>query len=160
MLCSKCHKNEATVFYKQNINGEVQEYALCSECAGEQGLGFSGLNLFGSMFAPVKKQYQRKRCTLCGSTIEEIRNNGKTGCAECYSVFADELKPIISGIHSSRKHKGRAPGGFSEKLRINNELLKLKEELRSAIEKEEYEKAVTLRDRIREIEGGESNERL
>ncbi len=160
MLCSKCHKNEATVFYKQNINGEVQEYALCSECAGEQGIGFTGLNLFGSMFAPSVTEYQRKRCTLCGSTIEEIKNNGKTGCAECYSVFSAELKPIISGIHSAKKHKGRSPDEFLEKQKNENELSNLKEELRKAVESEEYEKAVTLRDRIRALEGGENSERL
>ena len=35
MLCQKCKKNEATVYYKENINGHVTEYNLCPECAAE-----------------------------------------------------------------------------------------------------------------------------
>lgn len=160
MLCSKCHKNEATVFYKQNINGAVHEYALCSECAGEYGIGFSGLNLFGSVFVPSVEKRQQKRCTLCSSTIDEILKSGKTGCSECYNVFSEELGPTIKGIHSVRKHKGRSPGSSAEKSNDTNELTDLKLALKSAIENEEYEKAATLRDRIRELEGGENNERL
>ena len=35
MLCERCKKNTATVFYEENINGESRSYSLCSECASE-----------------------------------------------------------------------------------------------------------------------------
>ena len=35
MLCTKCGKKEATVYYKQNITGKITDYNLCSECAAE-----------------------------------------------------------------------------------------------------------------------------
>ena len=111
MLCSKCHKNEASVYFKQNINGEIREYALCSHCAAEAELGFAPLNLFSSMFDQSVAKSERKRCTLCSSTFDEIKRNGKVGCAECYSVFARELKPMIENIHRGAVNNGRAPEG-------------------------------------------------
>ena len=152
MLCSKCHKNEASVYFKQNINGEVREYALCPQCAAEAELGFAPLNLFGSMLTQAKPKTDHKRCTLCSSDFSEIKKRGKVGCAQCYSVFAEELKPMIESIHRGAKHNGRAPEGYSEKRKAQNELEALKNELRAAIESEEYERAAQLRDLIREKE--------
>ena len=152
MLCSKCHKNEATVYYKQNINGEIKEYALCAECAAQSELGFTPLNLFGSMFAAPNVKRVTKHCTLCNSTFDEIKQSGKVGCAECYGVFKDELAPMIKNIHSGAKHCGRAPKGYSEKRKAENELEKLRGELQKAIADEEYEKAAQLRDLIKEKE--------
>ena len=149
MLCSKCHKNEASVYYKQNINGEVREYALCAECAAQTELGFTPLNLFSTVLgaSPVKRE--QKHCTLCASTLDEIKSSGKVGCAECYSVFADELAPMIRGIHRGAVHSGRAAGGCPEKSAEDNELEKLKNELKAAISAEEYERAAQLRDLIK-----------
>ncbi len=152
MLCSKCHKNEASVYFKQNINGEVREYALCSECAAESELGFAPLNLFGSMFTGARSKTEHKHCTLCASTFEEIKRKGRVGCAECYRVFSDELKPMINSIHRGAVHNGRAPEGHAEKRKAENELEGLRKDLRTAIENEEYEKAAELRDIIREKE--------
>ena len=152
MLCSRCHKNEASVYFKQNINGEVREYAFCPQCAAEAELGFTPLNLFGSMFTGTKPKTERKRCTLCSSTFEEIKRNGKVGCAECYSVFADELKPMIDSIHRGARHNGRAPEGYSEKRKAENELEVLRKDLRAAIDAEEYERAAQLRDLIKRKE--------
>ena len=155
MLCSKCHKNEASVYFKQNINGEVREYALCPHCAAEMEVGFTPLNLFGSMFTASKPKSEHKRCTLCSSTFDEIKRTGKVGCAECYSVFADELSPMIDSIHRTSRHVGRAPEGYSEKRRAENELEALRKELKAAIEAENYERAAELRDLIK---GKEAND--
>ncbi len=152
MLCSKCHKNEASVYFKQNINGEVREYALCPQCAAESELGFAPLNLFGSMFTQAKPKTEYKRCTLCGSTFDEIKRSGKAGCAECYSVFNEELRSMLQNIHRGAKHMGRAPQGYAEKRKAENELDDLKAQLKAAIENEEYEKAAQIRDQIKEKE--------
>ena len=34
MKCDRCGKNEATFYYKSNINGRVTETHLCPDCAG------------------------------------------------------------------------------------------------------------------------------
>ena len=35
MLCEKCSKNEATVFYREIVNGKEKKYSLCSDCAAK-----------------------------------------------------------------------------------------------------------------------------
>ena len=38
MKCQNCGKNEATFYYKSNINGRVMESHLCPQCARQLGL--------------------------------------------------------------------------------------------------------------------------
>ena len=38
MKCQNCGKNEATFYYKSNINGRVMESHLCPQCAQKLGL--------------------------------------------------------------------------------------------------------------------------
>ena len=33
MKCEKCGKNEASYFYRENINGRRRELHLCEDCA-------------------------------------------------------------------------------------------------------------------------------
>ena len=49
MICERCKKKEATVFYEENINGATRSYSLCSECAAELNKSgdLSGLFAFG-----------------------------------------------------------------------------------------------------------------
>ena len=152
MLCSKCHMKEATVYYKQNINGEIKEYALCSDCAAQTELGFSPINVFSSVLTSRRPREASKRCTLCGSTFDEIKRSGKAGCAECYSVFAEELAPMIAGIHGSAQHKARGVSTTQNTDRKPSELDALRSELRSAVEAENYERAAELRDMIKRLE--------
>lgn len=152
MLCTKCNKNKATVYFKQNINGEIREYALCSECAAEAELGFSPLNYFGALHGMAVPMREEKKCTLCSSTFDEIRKSGKVGCAECYSVFEKELRPMLESIHRGAVHVGRTVEGDAVKPKVKNDLDGLRKELQTAIEQENYERAAELRDIIREKE--------
>ena len=168
MLCERCKKNEATVFYEENINGASRSYSLCSECASEMKKNgeLSGIfsvpnltgfhdQLFGGLFglteAPAKA---RKTCPLCSSTFSDFQKNGKTGCPECYKTFGDELKSTIRSIHGNVKHIGRAPAKFRKNREKENELKALKEQLKEAIASENFELAAELRDKVRAIEGG------
>ncbi len=171
MLCEKCKKNAAVIFYKENINGVKRSVALCEKCAAEveHGLdngkhahdqgGFidpvSGINsIFGSLFGIP--QYQKKpavakKCTLCGAVFSDLVREGKAGCPECYKVFADELAPTISRIHGAAVHTGASPECFREGRERKEKIAALEADLRSAIEAEEYEKAAELRDKLRAL---------
>ena len=37
MKCERCGKNEATFYFKSNINGKITEQHLCADCAGKLG---------------------------------------------------------------------------------------------------------------------------
>ena len=164
MLCNKCNKNEATYYMEQNINGKVTNIALCPECAKEYNSfgfkSFGGFNLLGGLFGVPTAAHERtekKRCTLCASTFEEIAKNGRVGYTECYKVFSNELEPNIRRIHGNLKHIGRSPGGRievseDEKLEETvDEMTSLRKELNEAVAREDYESAAKLRDRIREL---------
>ena len=35
MLCDRCKKREAKIYYTEVVNGEMKEQHLCEECAAE-----------------------------------------------------------------------------------------------------------------------------
>lgn len=168
MKCMKCKINDATIYYEENINGVINKFALCPNCANYEGIGsdniIKGFNLMTefydiNQFSHGNKNVQNT-CPYCGSTFEEIIHSGMMGCPKCYSVFESELRPTLRRIHGNAVHVGRKP----YKNNVNNKdsnsfkLDKLRDELNDAIIAEEYEKAAEIRDLIREEENrGEVN---
>ncbi|MBQ9692091.1 MAG: UvrB/UvrC motif-containing protein [Clostridia bacterium] len=164
MLCQKCQKNNATVHFKQVINGVTQEMRLCSECAEKEKIGslfpqdnlFSGFfrdSIFGSEY--IKEQ---KKCPLCGSTRRDLAENGRAGCAKCYEVFSQELAKIVYGIHGNAVHTGSAPGKHAQEQAKRKEIEALKQEQQRAISDEDYEKAAAIRDKIKLLEKEEKGD--
>ncbi len=171
MLCEKCKKRTATVFYNENINGKVRSYSLCGECAAklrEKGdlqditsmIGsfadpFAELhdNLFGGFFGmpTLKSSPTEKKCN-CGCTYADIAREGRVGCPECYRVFADELERTIQSVHGATSHTGTVPSRHRAKKERAAHLRALKKEMQEAIQKEDFERAATLRDDIRRLE--------
>ena len=49
MKCEKCGKNEATMYYKETVNGVTREMHLCPECAQKENLGGAFESAFQSM---------------------------------------------------------------------------------------------------------------
>lgn len=98
------------------------------------------------------------RCKGCGAAFADIAKTGKVGCAQCYETFFDDLLPSIRRIHGNTRHTGKLAGSAGKELRVVNELEQARQELHDAIEKQEFEKAAKLRDRIKELEGGASHE--
>ena len=180
MLCEKCKKRTATVFYNENINGKTRSYSLCGECAAElrekgelqditSMIGsfadpFSNLHndLFGSFFGiPARiSAGSDKACPECGTTFREITKSGKVGCPACYTTFADELSGLIQSVHGTTTHTGNAPARHREKKERAEKLSALKAELQNAIENEEYEKAASLRDEMRKLESENGKETI
>lgn len=170
MLCQKCKKNEATVYYKENINGHVTEYNLCPECAaelekngvlhldshaedlfGERMFDFSPLisGFFGGALGTGKTE---KRCPVCGSTFADIAKSGHIGCPECYNVFEKELSSTVNQLHGAAKPTGRSPKRFGEKHQREEKIAALKAELQKAIGEQAFEHAAELRDEIKALE--------
>ncbi|MCI9273291.1 MAG: hypothetical protein HFE39_04955 [Clostridiales bacterium] len=162
MLCQSCGKSQATTHVKSIVNGELKEFMLCSECAKKMGYGSLfhgfGFNLgsflgsfLGEEGAP-EQTMNTVRCKRCGSSFNEIAKTGQVGCAECYRTFYDRMIPSIQRIHGNTTHVGKLASSAGMQARLKNELEKAKEELKRAIQEQEFEKAAQLRDRIKEIE--------
>ncbi|MBR3894708.1 MAG: UvrB/UvrC motif-containing protein [Clostridia bacterium] len=178
MLCEKCKKRTATVFYNENINGKTRAYSLCGECAAklrEKGnlqditsmIGsfadpFSALHddLFGGFFGipAMKSVPAAKKCRDCGCTYADIAETGKVGCPTCYEIFGDELSRMIQSVHGTTSHTGSVPARHRAKQARAEELRRLKKELQEAVQKEDYERAATLRDEVRRLESEKEKE--
>lgn len=171
MLCDNCKKNIATTHIHTSVNGTVKDLHLCSYCAAEYGyLNNNGIvDMLASMFGEsllLNPAASAIKCPCCGSTFEDIANTGKAGCSECYNVFKDEFYPSLYRIHGKSRHIGKRPDknyiniddNKAEVQNNENEIEKLKKELKNAIETENFERAAELRDKIKEAEGENGNE--
>ena len=103
-----------------------------------------------------KKQIDKslQTCPKCGWTVDKIRkNDGKTGCPECYHTFNDIIKQAISHFQQGPLHIGKRPGAADESspALLQAELDSLQKELKLLIVKEEYEAAAICRDRINDL---------
>ncbi len=157
MLCTNCGKNQATVHIKRTVNGVTKEYMLCSECAAKSELSpsfpdFDTLLKSAFSFMPRSVQTKRKACPVCGSTLSDLSESGKLGCAQCYEVFAEELAPTIARIHANAVYVTNDSFPAPTK-KEENKTETLKAQLAKAVQEENYELAAKLRDEIRELEG-------
>ena len=178
MLCEKCKKRTATVFYNENINGKTRSFSLCGECAaklrekgdiqditsmsGSFADPFSALhdNLFGSFFGIPSGfvSSTQKKCPGCETTYSDISKSGKVGCPECYNTFRQELSGLLASVHGTTSHVGSVPARHRAKKERDLKLQSMKNELQEAIQKEDYEKAATLRDEIRKLQNENEKE--
>ena len=92
------------------------------------------------------------RCRGCGATLRDFRESGRLGCAQCYDSFDGHLRDLLRRLHGSSQHVGERyePPGAGADPRRN--LLELKDQLRRAVDSENFELAAELRDRIRVLE--------
>jgi len=170
MVCDECKKNEATIHFTQILNNKITKFNLCQDCAKEKGIVLpsldealfegphlalasllAGLSDIGATYAIEKPRAVRK-CPNCKATYDDFRNSGRLGCSQCYLTFKSELLPLLRRLHGSVQHTGRVPikkVGVGEKAK---EMMELRRELQNAIEKEEYERAAVIRDKIKELE--------
>jgi len=161
MLCDICKKNQATVHLTEIIDEQMTELHLCEECAREKsmemeqqfGLGdlLAGLSDLGKTNVE-EKEAMKVKCSVCGLTYDDFRKIGRLGCSECYDSFRKHLAPLLKRIHGASKHYGKAPLALAKPQKARSELEELRMKLQKAIEKEEFEEAARLRDKIKESE--------
>ena len=172
LLCEKCKKRTATVFYNENLNGKVRSYSLCGECAaklhekGDIGDITSMLGSFADPFCDLRDNLFSgffgmgtqpslgggKKCPDCASTFARIRTSGRVGCPTCYRIFADELAPTLHTVHGATTHTGAVPARHRAKRAKAERLKLLKRQMQEAITKENFEVAASLRDEIKQLE--------
>lgn len=154
MKCEKCGKNEATFFYRSNINGKVTETHLCGECAAKEGYidGFGNMDGimddfmgdFAGMFAPMPAFAGSLLGT--GSIFDSAFGGGfgRMFPELCASAAAPE-KPQKSedGIVSAEE---------KQQLNAQRQMNALREEMKQAVAAEKFERAAELRDQIKKLQ--------
>ncbi|MDD3296836.1 MAG: UvrB/UvrC motif-containing protein [Candidatus Omnitrophica bacterium] len=158
MLCDICHKSNATVHLTEIIDDKVVEMHICQKCAQSKAEELSSqpniVDFLGGLtgLGRIEGNEKTLKCSACGLSYAEFKSKGRLGCEHCYSVFKQQLLPLLKKIHSSCAHYGKTPLG-QDKLNSSQEYLKdLQAQLKRAIKLEEYEDAARLRDKIKKIE--------
>lgn len=175
MKCDHCEK-PATYHITELMGDTPQEVHLCEEHAhqylttddGSTPPEPSSPSLAGALAQQLKlgqtaedlARLDKQTCPICGITFYEFRNQGRLGCPHDYVCFEDELEPLIFNIHGATEHQGKRPkhttGGSSD---WQTDLIRLRRELKEAVEDERYENASELRDEIKNIEDRSQSEK-
>jgi len=160
MLCQDCRKREATVHLTQEINNQKVVLNLCKECAEKrgfrnpiEGVPFPLAEFLASMLsqAQVKKPGRESEvaCSACGMSFSDFTKTGRLGCGNCYLTFKNQLNDLLRKVHGSTQHRGKFPHTTRDVMKPLWEQSKLQEELRKAIQDEDFERAAQIRDQIK-----------
>ena len=169
MICQQCQKKGASVHVTEisrfvepgSPENQIAEQYVCVDCAAALDLPHAPA-IHQSVADNIWKllQFSKKvgaqaralRCDNCGINLEELRRHGRVGCAHCYEVFKDYLAELLERMHGSREHVGRLPGIGEGELERMQRVTSLKGDLERAIGKEDYERAATIRDELKQLE--------
>jgi protein arginine kinase activator len=133
---------------------------LCEQCAQEQGVGaksYIPLNeLLSNLLSVGQKEEETGEpdetsvvCPHCGYTLEKFRDKAVLGCPYDYEVFEKELLPLIKKAHDgATAHCGKIPSRMPKDEQKQMEIARLRKQLDEAVQKEDYELAAKLRDKL------------
>ncbi len=156
MKCQRCPKAAALHITEIHSEDQVEELHLCEECAQKYLYEPGASKPTGITSAPEESDETggvSHVCDVCGIKFVDFRNTGRLGCPHDYSLFREELLPLLENIHGETRHVGKTPRRLPQNQQKQAELVTLRKQLGVAVNKEDYEEAARLRDLIRRAEG-------
>lgn len=120
-------------------------------------------------------------CPTCGTSFDDFVEDSRFGCGDCYGVFDLLISDKMKQLQGSESYKGKQPkfkssfekevpeipeqiqpsggeetegetgNGSAETAALKKEIRGLEAQLKEALQKEDYEQAAQLRDRVREL---------
>lgn len=154
MKCENCGKNEVTFVYQSNINGNVTEKHLCSECAEKLGYtrkiaahgqrmmqNFFGNSFFDDFFSPMPSLISRMNRMLEDPFDDFFTDMPALGAAPAQQQEQPQQKQdsLVGKEEQSR---------FAYMRQLNA----LRIEMKKAVHQENFERAAELRDQIKDLE--------
>ena len=163
-VCQSCNAKPATVHVTEIVNNNVETLDLCAQCAeekgvevhnpGNYGLGDLVAGLIDTTAETDAERIGRVRCDGCGYEYSDFKKIGRFGCPLCYDAFSAQLVPLLRHVHGSTQHHGKAPEA-GDVVASRKQVAALRDALERAIASEDYEKAASIRDELRELEEDE-----
>ena len=164
MKCQRCEK--PATFHITELTGDTPlEVHLCEdharaylqqseevEAPSPTVAGMLAQQLKLGQTAQELARLDKQACPVCGITFYEFRQQGRLGCPHDYVSFEDELEPLINNIHGEREHVGKRPKRAGKSTDRRTDLIRLRREMKDAVERENYERASALRDLIQKFE--------
>ena len=142
MKCEHCGRNEATFFYKSSVNGRVTQVHLCQDCARRMGYtdslrrSMQPMSLFGDGFF--------------GSAFSLLEPFMDGFGSRMLTEFPEPDQPQQA---QPAERAGLVDKAQQDALRSERRRNALQEQLKSAVESENYEEAARLRDELRALPG-------
>ena len=165
MSCEQCREREAVIHLTQIVNEQVTTLHLCERCAAEKGVespAAAPKTPLGTFLAAMGQELPEQTpapktgdtCPRCGGSLQDFRESGRLGCSECYRSFEVPLRDLLRRLHGSTHHMGEryAESSGSVAAGDRQQATELREQLRLAVETENFELAAELRDRLRVVE--------
>jgi protein arginine kinase activator len=167
MVCQVCGKTPATVHFTEIHDNKMSEIHVCERCAEEKGLQsaphahkFDIADLLAGMVDHMTHTDEERvghvQCPRCGMPYSGFKETGRLGCAECYSAFQFQLRPLLRRIHGDTRHRGKVPTRDGEGVARSRQIQRLHDELQRAVEREQFEEAASVRDEIKKLEAERS----
>ena len=155
MLCQRCLKKTASYHSPKIVNNEIVHVHLCEDCVTRKNdhdvsngfddklnFMFEGLirTKEGETVSPTEI-----RCEKCGTSLEEYKKVHLLGCPGCYDVFTSYFAKDLEVKKVVYAKETRTIG-------LSGNLVHLRNELKRAVEEENFERAADLRDEIQNLE--------
>lgn len=160
--CENC-KKPCVIHLTQIINGELKKADMCETCPYAKQLqdplqfGLMEKLLGIAMQQELSTGGKELVCDHCGYSESEFHKTGRLGCPECYNVFVTPKMEILRNIQDAEVHKGKAPKN-QDKRNIRQSIAQFNKELLDAVEKEDYESAAQIRDKLKAIKAKASKD--
>lgn len=141
MKCERCGQREATFYYQSNINGRVTQVHLCPECASE--LGYA--DRLSQSFRPFRRSFFDPF-----SLLEDfgMLSNRMTEFPAPLEEAARAAAGIEDTVDTPAGLVGRDEAVQLQKERERNAL---ENQLKAAVDSENYEEAARLRDELKKL---------
>ncbi len=168
--CSECRR-ELCVNYKEVLSSGTNCYSMCAECpvlARKFAIAPSSEGAEAGSLEPKVPARAPILCERCRTSLDGVERGEMLGCADCYQVFGEVILAELrtrGRIPSPRAglsfeaggslHLGSSPGQAIVPTALSSELSTLNEALNEALQKENYEQAAWIRDRIKTLLNGE-----
>lgn len=156
MKCDICKKNDAVIHIKQTRGNQITDLNLCSECAAERGIDQANPQLekvLETIFRSVREGKEKVSlpservvyCVHCGTSLSQIHKKNTVGCPFCYEIFEKELNE--KHFHD-KIYKGRIPSSMEPYRVLLQEVPRLEQQLKEALEVEDYQEARRIQSQI------------
>ena len=145
MKCQNCGKNEATFYYKSNINGRVMESHLCPQCARQLGLVQDMRRPMMSSFWDDDDFFTRPFRML-----EPLLGGFGSRLLTEFPEPVDVTQQARRAAEEPREDN-LVQGDEREKLSRQRQRNALETQLRHAVETENFEEAAKLRDQLQSL---------
>lgn len=167
VTCESCNEEPATVHLLKVVDGTIKHTHLCAACAESAARETEGIAVVlavpSALWRGERTRSEQERpdslgandelrfCSVCGTTLSDLRESGLVGCAKCYQVFAAELESLVGGEEAPREHVGKMPRRGPETDTLRHEMMRLERMLKELVACERFEEAAGVRDRLVEL---------